>query len=107
MRNRRELIWKIVVIFIISSICILMVSIKNSKNRNQLEIIYISKSVDEKNEFWMALISGAKMAAKEYSANLTVVAPRHESDYEEQNKLIKDAINKNPDAILLSPSSYT
>lgn len=107
MRNRRELIWKIVIIFIISSICILMVSIKNSKNRNQLEIIYISKSVDEKNEFWMALISGAKMAAKEYSANLTVVAPRHESDYEEQNKLIKDAINKNPDAILLSPSSYT
>ena len=43
----------------------------------------------------MALLSGAKMAAKEYNVNLTIWAPKDESDYEEQNQLIEKAIEKN------------
>ena len=70
-------------------------------------MIYISKSIDENNEFWMALLSGAKMAAKEYNVNLTIWAPKDESDYEEQNQLIEKAIEKKPQAILLSASNYT
>lgn len=47
------------------------------------------------------------MASKEYNVNLTVVAPSDEANYKEQNELISEAIKKKPDAILLSPSSYT
>lgn len=47
------------------------------------------------------------MAAKEYNVNLTIWAPKDESDYEEQNQLIEKAIEKKPQAILLSASNYT
>ncbi len=107
MRNKKNLVVRLVPICIILLILMMLASIKDMDKREPFEMIYISKSVDDKNEFWMALISGAKMAAKEYSVNLTVVAPNDEADYEEQNELIKDAIEKKPDAILLSPSSYT
>lgn len=107
MRNRKRILGKLIIIFIIISIFIGVFIIKNINNRKTLEIIYISKSVDEKNEFWMALISGAEMAAKEYNINLTIVAPSDEANYEDQNELIKEAIKRKPDAILLSPSSYT
>ena len=107
MRNRKRILGKLIIIFIIISIFIGVFIIKNINNRKALEIIYISKSVDEKNEFWMALISGAEMAANEYNVNLTIVAPSDEANYEDQNELIKEAIKRKPDAILLSPSSYT
>ena len=107
MRSRKRLIGNLIIIFGIILVFALPFSIKNINNKKTLEIIYISKSVDKDNEFWMALISGAEMAAKEYNVNLTVVAPSYEANFEEQNKLIKKAIEKKPDAILLSPSSYT
>lgn len=107
MRNKKNLLGRLMIIIIMLSIFIIIFSIKNVDKGKPLDMVYISKSVDEKNEFWMALISGAKMSAKEYNVNLTVVAPSYEADYKEQNQLIKEAIEKRPDAILLSPSSYT
>lgn len=45
------------------------------------------------------------MAAKEYNAELTVLAPRREQDVERQIKLLQQAVREQPDAILISPSS--
>ncbi len=39
------------------------------------------------------------------NADLEILAPEKEEDVEEQNKLLKEAIEKKPDAILFSPSS--
>ena len=47
------------------------------------------------------------MAAKEYGVNLAVMGPEAETEYEEQGKLIREAIALKPDAIVLAPSSYT
>ena len=73
----------------------------------KLSLIYIPKVVDGTNDFWKALILGTKMAAKEYNAQIGILAPSEENDVERQNELLKEAIEKKPDAILFSPSSFT
>lgn len=73
----------------------------------KLSLIYIPKVVDGTNDFWKVLILGAKMAAKEYNADIEIKAPAEENDVEGQNQLLKESIKEKPDAILFSPSSFT
>lgn len=80
---------------------------RSNKLRQPIRIIYIPKIIDNENDFWVQLMEGARMAALEYNMELTIVAPETEEDYEGQNEWIRWAIGQKPDAILLSPSSYT
>lgn len=73
----------------------------------KLSLIYIPKVVDGTNDFWKSLILGARMAAKEYNADIEIKAPAEENDIEGQNQLLKESIKEEPDAILFSPSSFT
>lgn len=75
--------------------------------KENYEIIYIPKIIDESNDFWTLLIEGVEMAAQEHKVKVTIKAPESEEDTEGQNRLIEWAIECRPDAILLSPSSYT
>lgn len=77
------------------------------KMNRSLSLIYVPKTVDGTNDFWTSLISGTRMAAKEYNAELEVIAPDREQDVDRQNELLEEAIKKEPDAILVSPSSFT
>ena len=72
----------------------------------KLEIIYIPKVLDN-SDFWGSLAQGARAAAKEYDIELKIVGPSTEGDYEKQNELIRQSIEERPDAIILSPCSYT
>ena len=80
---------------------------KNHKENKVWSLIYIPKIVDGTNDFWSSLISGTQMAAKEYNVQLEIMAPTNEQDVERQNELLKEAIEKKPDALLVSPSSFT
>lgn len=71
------------------------------------KLIYIPKTMDPNSDFWTLLIEGVEMAAKEYNAEVTIVAPEEEEDCDQQNELIEWAISCKPDAILLCPCSYT
>lgn len=73
----------------------------------KLSLVYIPKVVDSTNDFWKSLILGTRMAAKEYNAEIEVKAPTEENDVEGQNRLLREAIEEKPDAILFSPSSFT
>ena len=68
-------------------------------------LIYIPKIRDNTKDFWTSVISGCNMAAEEYESDLEILAPDKEENIEEQNKLLKKAIEQKPDAILFSPSS--
>ncbi len=82
--------------------------ITNSRKEDEkYHVIFIPKVIDEDNDFWKLLIEGAEMAAAEYHIDLTIVAAETEDNYEEQNALIEWAIDQKPDAILLTPSSFT
>ena len=76
-------------------------------DERRLSLVYIPKVVDKTNDFWKALILETRMAAQEYNAVIEIKAPSEENDVERQNALLKEAIEENPDAILISPSSFT
>lgn len=78
-----------------------------NKDQEPRRIICIPKIIDEENDFWVQLLEGARMAALEYGMEITIVAAETEDDVEGQNELILWAIDQKPDAILLTPSSYT
>lgn len=77
-----------------------------SGEKDEIKIIYIPKTADE-GDFWVELVSGAESAAKEYQAELEVLAPEVEKDVEKQKRCIQKAIRMKPDVIAVSPSLYT
>lgn len=103
--RRKLLLWAAV---IIAAAALGIFFLKNNRRENEeLRMIFIPKIVDEDNDFWKLLIEGAQMAAVENKVELTIVAAEKEEDYKEQNALIEWAIAQKPDAILLTPSSFT
>ena len=70
-------------------------------------LVYIPKTEDGTNDFWTSLLAGTRMAAKEYGVSLEIMAPDREQDIEGQNRLIARATEMRPDALLISPSSFT
>lgn len=82
------------------------VGIRQYQRQGKPEIVFIPKVYDEDNDFWMDTIHGARSAAKEFQAELTVLAPKEESDYEAQISYIRQAIAQEPDVIAVSPILY-
>ncbi len=66
----------------------------------QIQIAFIAKSMTS--NFWKTIQSGVNTAASEYNVNVTFEGPDNEEDYEEQNRLIGEAIDRQVDAIVLS-----
>ena len=94
------------VILIAASVVIFIGLLKpEAPQTRKCSLIYIPKIRDDTNDFWTSVISGCRMAAEEYESELEIMAPDKEENVEEQNRLLRAAIEKKPDAILFSPSS--
>ena len=94
------------VILIAASVVIFIGLLKpEATQTRKCSLIYIPKIRDDTNDFWTSVISGCRMAAEEYESELEIMAPDKEETVEEQNRLLRAAIEKKPDAILFSPSS--
>ena len=78
---------------------------------NDDDFIYISSGTwslmgIERKEADCSEKSCEKMCIRDrYESDLEILAPDKEENIEEQNKLLKKAIEQKPDAILFSPSS--
>ena len=75
------------------------------KTAEKKRIAVIAKAVDS--DFWHNVKNGVESAATEYNVSVTFEGPENESDYEEQNRLIKQAIDDKVDAIVLSAIDYS
>lgn len=106
MKKRKQWILLIgtAVLLLAAASTVLHIQKKNAEKKWSL--IYIPKTEDGTNDFWTALISGTRMAAQEYGVSLEILAPDREEDVEKQNEFLAEAIEKDPDAILFSPSSF-
>lgn len=94
------------VILIAASVVIFIGLLKpEATQTRKCSLIYIPKIRDDTNDFWTSVISGCRMAAEEYESELEIMAPDKEENVGEQNRLLRAAIEKKPDAILFSPSS--
>lgn len=102
--HKKEIIT--VAILIAASVVIFIGLLKpEATQTRKCSLIYIPKIRDDTNDFWTSVISGCRMAAEEYESELEIMAPDKEENVEEQNRLLRAAIEKKPDAILFSPSS--
>ena len=73
------------------------------KAEEAIKIAFLPKVRDDTNDFWMSIISGGQSAAKEFQAELVVLAPDNETDYRRQEAYVEEAIEKKVDAIVISP----
>ena len=107
MRKYRKVI--IIIIILMAALLVAVTGLMSPgvTQTRECSLIYIPKIRDDTNDFWSSLISGCKMAAEEYGSRLEIMAPDKEENIEEQNRLLKAAIEKEPDAILFSPSSMS
>lgn len=106
-KNRVIKIFVLVIVILSMAFLTIFIITSGIEENKPVRIVCITKVIDENNDFWSALIEGAYVAAKEYDVELTVVAPSAEEDYEKQNELIMNAIEEDPDAIVLAPANYT
>lgn len=70
-------------------------------------LIFIPKTIDPANGFWTALIDGAKLGAEEMGAEIEVMGAGAEEDVEEQIEIIRQSMEKEPDALLVAPGDYS
>lgn len=67
-------------------------------------VTVIAKSTQT--EFWLSVFAGAKAAATEYNAELNILGPETEEDYETQNQMIADAVEAGTEAIVFSAIDF-
>ena len=96
-----------VLFFITVLILVFTVRFAGSEDAEDYNIVLITKVVDSGNDFWTSLIDGAKLCAEEYGAVLHVAGASSEKDVEGQKIFIEKAMEMSPDALVISPSSYT
>jgi len=80
---------------------------QKENSEKKISIVFISKRLEENNDFWSSVVEGIHMAASEYNIEVTVMGPDSETAIEIQNEMIEEAIKMKPDAIALVPSDYT
>lgn len=67
-------------------------------------VALISKSTES--AFWKSVFAGASAAATEYNLQLSFDGPLREEDYETQNKMIEEAVEKGAEVIVFSAVDY-
>ncbi|GBF76816.1 LacI family transcriptional regulator [Paenibacillus sp. 598K] len=71
-----------------------------------VRITVIIKSDAASSEFWQVLIDGVYEAAEEFGVQLQVTGSRSETDVEAQIALVEQAIEEQPDAIVLAANDF-
>ncbi|WP_314587955.1 substrate-binding domain-containing protein [Paenibacillus terrigena] len=69
------------------------------------KIIIVTKTSDPNVEYWRTLAAGAKVAAKEFGAEVEIIAPRLENDVDNQIKIVDTILKYGPlpKGIILAP----
>lgn len=96
-----------VIAFLVAAAVLSGYAMRRRKAVTPYSLIYIPKTEGGTNDFWTSLISGAEMAAQTYGGELQVWAPSAEEDVKRQRELLIQAIKVKPDALLISPSSFS
>ena len=96
-RSKWTAVWPMVLALLLSG-CAAGVPAK------QHTVTVIAKSTQT--EFWLSVFAGAKAAATEYNAELNILGPETEEDYETQNQMIADAVEAGTEAIVFSAIDF-
>lgn len=103
---RRNKLW-ILILATIAAFAVLIVSTSRtyfSNGDSGKSIVVILKTNDPRSDFWQAVSSGAKAAAKESEAKVDIRGPLTEADTNTQVRLLEAAIREKPNVIVLAPA---
>ena len=105
----RTLIFAIIIIAALAAVIpyAFLRNYRSEQSEKKVSIIFISKRLDEENDFWSSMVEGINMAASEYDVDALLMGPESENEHELQNQMIEEAIARKPDAIALVPSDYS
>ena len=102
MKRNKASIYVLLIIIILLSLLATIAGCNSSKDKNTIHFIMKSSYTT----FWKTAMLGANIAASEYNLNVVFSSPTDESDYELQNKLIKDAVDGDAAAICIAAIDY-
>lgn len=93
----------------VALLCIVLLFVSScsappKKVNTMSRIVFISKI--KNNDYWDVVKMGAEAAASEFNVQLELLAPDNEENFDEQVRLVEEAIDKNADAIVLAPNDF-
>ena len=91
----------------ITALLLIYTIIVNNPEKKTYKIAFIPKTIESGNDFWTSLTDGAKLAAKENEIDLYISGANSEQDVEGQIENIEKVLEMKPDALVLSPCSYS
>lgn len=108
-QKSRRLMTAVILILMLSVLAGMMIVMmrEEAKEKKPYRLIFVSKTLDSSNDFWTALVEGAKLGAEEFGARIEVTGGRSVADLQAQEQKIRESIKKKPDAILVAPCDYS
>jgi len=95
-----------VVIIIVGGIsAFVMFKIENQAIEKR-RVYLVVKTIDQKLEFWLNVVSGARVAAKELGVEVIIRGPEKETMVDDQIAIMEEIIKEKPEAIALAACDY-
>ncbi|NBD23875.1 substrate-binding domain-containing protein [Paenibacillus glycinis] len=102
-RNYRLILWFLAVVAVLGALAgTARYGFARFSGHDPIAIQVIVKSTDDSIEFWQVMKAGIEVAASEFGATVEVTGSRTDADVDEQIALVREAIDKKPDAIILA-----
>lgn len=102
-RKRRGMLIAALVIFLLA-VSFFAAAIGMQRGTEKYKIAMIVKSTNS--DFFQSVFAGARVAATEYNADLSIQGPRVEEDYQSQNEMIDQAVLDGADALVISAVDF-
>jgi ribose transport system substrate-binding protein len=103
MRKQRYMILLTIVVLIASIYFIPQLRKYVGTNNQDKSIIVVLKSLNVRSDFWQTVSAGAQAAAKEMGLDIDVQGPLQDTDVDAQIRVLEEAIEQKPQAIVVAP----
>jgi len=73
MKKHKNRIAFVLLLLAASCFVLSLIRLGEFRENKKVKIVFIPKVMDETNDFWMSMISGAKSAAREYQPDMVIL----------------------------------
>lgn len=103
MRKQRYTIWLTLVIIIAAVYSSYYFKLFSVATKHDPSITVVLKSLNVRSDFWQTVSAGAQAAAKEMGLEINVEGPLQDTDIDGQIRVLEEAIERRPRAIVVAP----
>lgn len=103
MQKQRLTLWLVLAMIVIAIYSLFYFNLLSGATHQEKNVTVILKSLNVRFDFWQAVNKGAEAAAKEMGLHLSIEGPLSEEDPTTQIEILKAAIERKPQAIVIAP----